>query len=87
MTIHVTLHAAERYRERVEPALTVPEAISRIRTAEKAVECAAGFGCSTVRLGNGAKLILDGVSVVTVLSNEQRHWMSRAARQSLGFVS
>ena len=69
--IEVTAHAAERYIERVEPALTYEQARAKLLTFERAVTAAAGFGCKVVRLGNGGKLVLDGARVVTVLGRYQ----------------
>ena len=63
----ITTHAAERYIERVDPTLTLDQARAAILTSERAVEAAAGFGCRTVKLGNGGRLQLDGLTVVTVL--------------------
>jgi hypothetical protein len=64
--IHVTAHAARRYVERVDPKLTLAEATARIHASDAALEIAADFGAHVVRLGCGAKLILEGFTVVTV---------------------
>lgn len=80
LTIHITHHAVDRYRERVEPALTFDQAMASLRTHERAVCVAAGFGCDTVKLGNGSRLILDGLSVVTVLAPRQARHKSAEAR-------
>jgi hypothetical protein len=64
----VTQHAVERYQERIDPRLTPAEARAAIQASARAVEVAARFGCRSVRQGCGAKLILVGDAVVTVLS-------------------
>lgn len=69
--IHVSRHACERYVERVDPRLTLAEAEVIIRTHAPAVRVAAAFGCKVVRTGSGAKLLLEGLSVVTVLNRRQ----------------
>ena len=70
---HVTDHALLRYLERVR-GIDV-EAI-RAEIACAAVTTAAEFGCTTVILGNGARLKLQGDVVATVLpsrKSERRH--------------
>lgn len=66
--IIITAHAAERYQERIAPHLSLDQARAEIATHERAILCAANFGCSCVRLGNGAKLILAEDRVVTVIA-------------------
>jgi hypothetical protein len=68
----VTHHACQRYVERVAPQLSLAEAAEQIKSHERAVECAADFRCTTVKLGNGARLILAGAVVVTVLPRPKR---------------
>lgn len=70
--VYVTCHAVERYLERVDGSIRHDEAEAAIRSHEHAIAVAAGFGCSCVRLGCGAALILDGLRVVTVLG--RKHW-------------
>jgi hypothetical protein len=62
----VTQHAVSRYQERVEP---VSEQIARevIEAAFPAIAKASEFGCPCVVLGNGARLMLQGDVVATVL--------------------
>jgi len=67
----VTTHAAQRYVERVDPRLTPEEASDIMLLSARTVRMAAQFGCSTVRIGTGAKLILRGETVVTVLGRRQ----------------
>lgn len=61
--IHVTRHAADRYYERVE---VCPDPRAAILAHAIAIERAALAGSRCVRLGNGARLVLDGLTVVTV---------------------
>lgn len=60
-------HAFERYVERVDPSATYAQVAAIVRGASKAIDVAARFGCSVVRLGDGTKLVLQGEDVVTVL--------------------
>lgn len=69
--IHVTAHAVDRYRERINPILTPDQAKAVIQSHAIAVKAAADFGCRVVRTGNGAKPILDGTTVVTVIARHQ----------------
>jgi hypothetical protein len=70
MTVHVTRHAAERYLERVNPRLTMAEAIEAL--SSPTIRRAAEFGAAYVRLGTGQRVALDGFVVVTVLPRDQR---------------
>lgn len=72
MTPIVTLRAVARYRERVDPGLDGDGARARILASERAINAAAEFGARTVRQGCGAKLILDGLTVVTVWRDPRR---------------
>lgn len=62
--LHVTSHAVERYIERVA-AVSRHEADQALRS--KAIQAAAEFGASCVRLATGQRIVLDGCSVITVL--------------------
>lgn len=62
----VTMHAAERWVERVNPALTVSQARSAIAAHTRAIETAIAFGAHVVRIGTGQKLVIEGDTVVTV---------------------
>lgn len=64
--IHVTHHAAERYVEPVAPEMTREQATAAIREHAPAIVKASDFGCTVVRLGNGARLVLEGRNVITV---------------------
>jgi hypothetical protein len=77
--MRVTRHAVERYQERVE-AVTKAQARARIRSSATAVHQAAAFGATVVRMGDGAKLILEGTTVVTVLP---RGWINGGKRPHL----
>ena len=69
--IFVSRHAVDRYIERVDGSLTWEEADAEIRRHAPAIIRAADFSCRLLRLGNGAKLVLDERKVVTVLSRWQ----------------
>lgn len=66
--VMISQHAAERYVERIDPALTIAEARARIAESLPALERASKFGARVVRQGCGAKLVLVGDTVVTVLT-------------------
>jgi hypothetical protein len=70
--LHVSRHAAERYLERVNPRLTMAEAIDAL--SSPAIRRAAEFGAAYVRLGTGQRVVLDGFNVVTVLPTETPSW-------------
>jgi hypothetical protein len=63
--IRVTHHACERFIERVSPC-SLDDARLRILESAKAIEAAAAFGCEIVRRGHGERLVLDGLTVLTV---------------------
>ena len=67
---HITKHAVQRYMERVGPADAI-KARAAITEHFPCIDKAAAFGCPVVLLGNGARLILDGDIVVTVLAKVQ----------------
>lgn len=69
--ISVTRHAVNRWMERIDRRATYDQVDQAIRSHAKVVCAAADFGCSVVKLATGDRLILDGRSVVTVLSREQ----------------
>lgn len=69
MTIRVTRHAAERYLERVNPRLTMTEAIEALTTP--IIARAAQFGAPYVKLGTGQHVVLEGSVVVTVLPKDE----------------
>lgn len=71
--VHVTMHACERYIERVNGKLTIKEAAEAIRGHASAIEAAARFRCHTVIMGEGGKLLLAGTRVVTVLPRTSRY--------------
>lgn len=68
----VTRHAAQRYCERVDQRISLNEAYAAILTHSPAILAAGRFGCRVVRLGCGARLVLSGVTVVTVLPIRRR---------------
>lgn len=67
----VSAHAAERYIQRVDPRLDVFAARAALQGYARSVDAAARFGCDTVRIGCGARLVLDGEEVVTVLASRK----------------
>ncbi|GGO96418.1 hypothetical protein [Stakelama pacifica] len=70
--IEVTHHAAQRYVERVNPALSLDEARREIMSHERAIMVAIQERCTCVRLGCGAKLVLVNGRVVDV---RERRWI------------
>lgn len=66
--IIVTAHAAQRYVERIDPRLTQVEAIAAILQSERAIRAAAMFGCGTVKRDDGTRLVLEGLTVTTVVA-------------------
>lgn len=71
MNVRVTHHAAERYVERIAPGLSIEQATIAIEGAAPAIAVAVAFGCKVVRLGNGARLCLKGLTVVTVMDRQE----------------
>lgn len=67
----VTMHARQRYIERIDPTATLEQAAAVIHASERAVRTAHAFRCKLVKMGNGARLVLDGTRVVTVLARGQ----------------
>lgn len=65
--IIVTQHASARYVERVNPRLTQAEAETAILASVRAIECAVGFHARIIRLGCGAKLVIERGRVLTML--------------------
>lgn len=63
LPVHVTAHAIERYRRRVE---NVSEAEAIARLSGPVVEQAVSAGCCAVILASGHKLVLVENRVVTV---------------------
>lgn len=72
LQLYVSLHAAQRYCERVNPRLTIAEAIDELQST--AIRKAAEFGAPYVKLGTGQRIVLQGWSVVTVLPSESPRW-------------
>ncbi len=64
---YVTLHAAERWCERVDRNASLADAIEAIQEHTPAITTAIRFGCHCVRLGTGYKLVLREGKVVTVM--------------------
>lgn len=70
--MNISHHARVRWIERVDPSASLDDAARAIGASERAIEAAATFGCSVVRLGNGARLVLAGDSVLTVMAPGSR---------------
>lgn len=73
----ITAYAAQRYVERIAPHFTIEQARAEIGLSERAIATAAGFGCTAVITGFGAKLILGpgeggDIAVVTVVGARDR---------------
>lgn len=62
----ISQHAAERYVERIAPGMTLGEAEAVMMRSAAAIDLAAAFGATGVRLPCGARLVLRGGVVVTV---------------------
>lgn len=71
--IIVTKHAAKRWRERVRPC-TAAQARTDILTHATAIRSAASIGADIVRLGSRHRLVLQGLTVVTVLGPTRFSW-------------
>lgn len=67
----LTIHAIQRYIERVDPKASVEAARAALLAFAPVIKTASDFHCSTVRLGCGARLILDGEVVVTALPKRE----------------
>lgn len=63
----ISRHAAERWIERIDPTATIAKAEAAMMKHEAILTLAMMFGASAVKLGCGAKLILSGNCVVTVI--------------------
>lgn len=74
MMLHVTTHALERYRRRVE---NVSEREAYLALSSDSIRQAATVGCSSVILPSGHKVVLHGFNVVTV---KPRHKDKRRVR-------
>jgi hypothetical protein len=62
----VTHHAAERYVERIAPGTSITSAYFAIMASAETIDIAAAFGAREVRTPRGARLVLEGDTVVTV---------------------
>lgn len=84
--VTLTQHSVERYIERVRPCAW-NEAEADLLSHERAILTAAAMGCRTVRLGNGARLVLDGATIVTVYPARKavkNSFVPRALRRGWG---
>lgn len=71
--IHVSRHACERWVQRVDPSMTLEQAKAEIETHAGAIETAAAFGCRCVLVSRCIRLVLVGVTVVTIKDNHPAH--------------
>jgi hypothetical protein len=77
--VHVTIHAIERYIERVAP-VTPEQAATALDSP--AVRCAAEIGARFVRLHGGQRIVLQGWTVVTVMPSE--NYRKQVRRRGMG---
>lgn len=87
--ITITVHACQRFIERIDRAASLDQARAEILSHERAIIKAADFGCRVVKLGCGGRLLLRGATVVSVLSREQgrdREMMARPAYSIVGRI-
>ena len=77
--IHVTLHAIQRYQERVSPVSAI-EAHKALSTPT--IQIAAEFGAQFVRLPTGHRVVLKEYTVVTIQPPE--HYRRQIQRQGFG---
>ncbi len=79
----ITTHAVQRYIERFEPRLSQEQARDVLVASSRAIDVAAAFGATMVKLSNGARLVLVGDVVTTVKqsSNRMRTPASRVMRK------
>ena len=67
MTLHITQHAIDRYRERVAD---MPDQAIVAQLTTDAVLAAARFGAPYVRLPTGQRIVIQRGAVVTILPND-----------------
>ena len=70
MSVNVSLHAIQRYQQRVAH-LSPGEIRTEIRRHARVIEAAAKFGCGCVILGDGVRLKLRGNTVATVIGKRE----------------
>lgn len=67
MPVVISRHALDRWIERVEPTADDEKATASIMAHGKVLELAVSLKAHAVKLGCGAKLVLKGDTIVTVL--------------------
>ena len=68
----ISLHARQRYVERINPALTLDQAADAIRGHTRALDAAESMNSRVfIRLASGARFLVEGDRVVTVLAPGQ----------------
>ena len=77
----ISVHAAQRWIERVEPTASRATARAAIRSHARAIEAAIELGCRCVRLPCGARIVIAPASaeVVTILAAEPKRMRRRGA--------
>lgn len=65
--LHVSIHAIERYQERID---NCSEDEARAALSTEAIKAAADFGCRFVRLASGHRVALKDHTVTTILPPE-----------------
>jgi len=63
----ISRHAVERWIERVDPTADIDAAIAAIEQHKSAVEAGIRFKARRIKLGCGARLVLSGETIVTVI--------------------
>lgn len=66
----ITRHAAQRWIERVDPSLDIIGAYAAIKKHEKIIKLGISLKATAVILGTGARLVLCGSYVVTVIGKD-----------------
>jgi hypothetical protein len=87
MTVHITIHAIERYRERVPDAAQWSDDQIRAALDSPAVRAAAQIGARYVRLHGGQRIVIQDATVVTVMpSDNYRKQVRRKGLSRFGRV-
>lgn len=68
--IIISAHACQRFVERVRPC-TIEQARAELQGYAPIISKAASFGCRVVKLPGRVRIVLDGLTVITVLGRDQ----------------
>jgi hypothetical protein len=90
---YVSTHAAQRYVERFDRRLSVEQARELLMRSATVIDAASRFGARSVKLANGARLMLRGDVVATVKQAHKerkapasrtmlKRWRRRAAAEA-----